>query len=824
MSDYCYIFSKLIYHMNNKQVREYSATEIEKKWRKKWADDKLYEIDIENTPEEDKFYNLTMFPYPSGSNLHMGHWLNYGGVDTFGRYMRLKGKTVFQPMGFDSFGLPAENYAIKTGVHPEDSISTNVATMKEQISNMGGMWDWSKQVITSSPEYYKWTQWLFLKMLEEGLAYQAESLVNWDPVDQTVLANEQVLPDGTAERSGAVVEKKMMKQWYFKITEFAEELLDFNGTNWPEKTKKMQENWIGKSKGTVVVFDILDEDSGFIEKTDKSIEAFTTRADTLFGVIYMVVAPEHPMVDELLAEDYKEQCEKYIKQALLKNEIERSAEGKEKTGVFTGSYGENPINGQPVPIWIADYVIGSYGTGAIMAVPAHDKRDHEFAMKYKLDIIEVIDGDKGEEDIFTGYGIAKESGEFNGMKSEEAREAITAKLDSLGKGKSETTYRLRDWSVTRQRYWGAPTPIIYCDDCGVVPVPVEDLPVVLPREVDYKPKGKAPLATSEEFMNCKCPTCGKNAKRETDTLDTFVCSSWYYLRYPNANDNLQAIDKEKSLKWAPIDMYIGGAEHATMHLLYVRFVNLVMNKLGYIDNKEPTHRLFHQGLITKDGAKMSKSKGNVVNPDSYVEKHGSDILKMYLMFMGPFADGGDWSDTGITGVLRFRDKFWRMMNTPEVSGLDQEVEKKMHKVIASISEDMEKLQFNTCLSALMEFTNLAGKKGLTKEAKEIITALIAPLAPHMAEEIWTTILGHEESLFTGNRWPIADPKMLIDDTVTLGVQINGKLRGEVELAIDEDRDSALKKARAEVAGSLKGKEIVKEIYVPGKIISLVVKG
>lgn len=810
--------------MSNSKVREYNAIEIEKKWRKKWEEEKLYEIDIEGTPEEDKFYNLTMFPYPSGSNLHMGHWLNYGGVDTFGRYMRLTGKTVFQPMGFDSFGLPAENYAIKTGVHPEDSIATNVATMKKQISEMGGMWDWSKQVITSSPEYYKWTQWLFLKMLEEGLAYQAESLVNWDPVDQTVLANEQVLPDGTAERSGAVVEKKLMKQWYFKITDYAEELLDFHGVNWPEKTKKMQENWIGKSEGTEIVFDLLTEESGYTEKSGESLVAFSTRADTLYGATYMVVAPEHPMVDVLLADDYREQCEKYIKEALMKNEIERSAEGKEKTGVFTGSYAENPINGQPVPIWVADYVIGSYGTGAIMAVPAHDKRDYEFAKKYKLDIIEVVDGDKGEEEIFTGYGIVKNSEEFDGMTSEKTKEGITAKLEKIGKGSAKITYRLRDWSVSRQRYWGAPIPIIYCDDCGAVPVPEQDLPVVLPREVDYKPKGKAPLATSEEFVNCQCPKCGKNAKRETDTLDTFVCSSWYYLRYPNANDDTQAIDKALSKKWSPIDMYIGGSEHATMHLLYVRFVNMFMNKLGFVEHKEPALRLFHQGLITKDGAKMSKSKGNVVNPDGYVEKHGSDILKMYLMFMGPFADGGDWSDTGITGVLRFRDKFWRMLLSEEVEALDAEVEKKLHKVIDSITTDMQNLQFNTCLSALMEFTNLASNKGLTRDAKERIVTLISPLAPHMAEEIWREVLGYEESLFAaGKVWPEANPEMLVDDVVTLGVQVNGKLRGEVELAVDESKDKALEKAREAVAGSLEGKEIIKEIYVPGRIISLVVK-
>lgn len=805
-------------------VREYNAVEVEKKWRKKWAEDKLYEVDIEGTPEEDKFYNLTMFPYPSGSNLHMGHWLNYGGVDTFGRYMRLTGKTVFQPMGFDSFGLPAENYAIKTGVHPEDSISTNVATMKKQISEMGGMWDWSKQVITSSPEYYKWTQWLFLKMLEEGLAYQAESLVNWDPVDQTVLANEQVLADGTAERSGAVVEKKLMKQWYFKITDFAEDLLDFSGTDWPEKTRKMQENWIGKSEGTEIVFDLLSEESAYTEKTGESLVAFSTRADTLYGATYMVVAPEHPMVDELLADDYREQCEKYIKKALMKNEIERSAEGKEKTGVFTGSYAENPINGKPVPIWVADYVIGSYGTGAIMAVPAHDKRDYEFAKKYKLDIVEVVDGDKGEEEIFTGYGIAKNSGEFDGEISEKVKEGITAKLEQMGKGSAKVTYRLRDWSVSRQRYWGAPIPVVYCDDCGVVPVPVSDLPVELPRDVDYQPKGKAPLATSEEFVNCKCPSCGGAAKRETDTLDTFVCSSWYYLRYPNANDDTQAIDKALAKKWTPIDMYIGGSEHATMHLLYVRFVNMVMKRLGYVDHKEPTLRLFHQGLITKDGAKMSKSKGNVVNPDEYVEKHGSDVLKMYLMFMGPFSDGGDWSDTGITGVLRFRDKFWKMLCAEEVSELDKEVEKKLHKVIDSITTDMQNLQFNTCLSALMEFTNLASKKGLTGEAKEKIVTLISPLAPHMAEEIWIDVLGHEESLFAaGKVWPEADPEMLVDDVVTLGVQVNGKLRGEVDLAVDEDRESALEKSREVVAGSLEGKDVVKEIYVPGKIINFVVK-
>lgn len=813
--------------MAKKNLIDYQAIDIEKKWRQKWEEQKLYETDIENTPEEEEFYNLTMFPYPSGSNLHMGHWLVMSGTDIFGRYMRLTGKKVFQPMGFDSFGLPAENYAIKTGIHPEESIATNVETMKRQISEMGGMWDWSHQVVTSSPEYYKWTQWLFLKMYELGLAYQKESLVNWDPVDQTVIANEQVMPDGTAERSGAVVEKKMMTQWFFKITDYAEELLDFGDSDWPEKTVKMQENWIGKSKGTNITFDVLDEESGFKEKTDLSIDVFSTRADTLYGCSYIVVAPEHKDVEKLITEDYKEQCDKYIQSALLKNEIERSADGKEKTGAFTGSYAVNPINGNPVPVWIADYVIGSYGTGAVMAVPAHDQRDFEFAQKYNMDIIQVIEADGIDlsKEAYTEHGVMVNSEEFEGISSKKARDGITEKLEKLGKGGWETTYRLRDWSISRQRYWGSPIPIVYCDDCGTVPVAEKDLPVLLPKEVDYKPKGKAPLATSEEFVNCECPKCGKKAKRETDTLDTFVCSSWYQLRYPNANNDSCAMDKEITKKWSPVDMYIGGPEHATMHLLYFRFINMVMHKLGYVSEKEPTRRLFHQGLITKDGAKMSKSKGNVVNPDEYIAKHGSDILRMYLMFVGPFADGGDWSDTGITGVLRFRDKFWRMINTESVDKLDKEVESKLHKTIDKITTDIQILQYNTCISALMEFTNLATGKGLTDEAKKTITTLIAPFAPHMAEEIWREVLGHEESLFVaGKVWPIADESLLVDDVVTLGIQVNGKLRGEVELAIDEAKDSALAKAREVIATSLEGKEIVKEIYVPGRILNFVVKG
>ena len=810
----------------NKNIPHYTAKEVEQKWKKYWEENKLHEIDIENTKGEDKFYNLTMFPYPSGSNLHIGHWLTLSGTDAYGRYKKLTGKKVFQPMGFDSFGLPAENYAIKTGIHPEDSITTNVNTMKKQISEMGGMWDWSHQVVTSSPEYYKWTQWLFLEMYKLGLAYQKESLVNWDPVDQTVIANEQVLPDGTAERSGAVVEKKMMKQWFFKITDFAEDLLNFDGLDWPEKTVKMQENWIGKSKGTVISFDVLSEESGFMELNGLSIDVFSTRADTLFGCTYLVVAPENELTDKLITEDYREQCDKYVKAALLKNEVDRSADGKEKTGVFTGSYARNPINNQPVPVWIGDYVIGSYGTGAVMAVPAHDQRDFEFAQNYKLDIKQVIQSDNVnlKEEAYTAHGVLINSEEFDGLDSEKAKIEITDKLVKLNKGKWKTTYRLRDWSVSRQRFWGAPIPIVYCDSCGVVPVPEKDLPVVLPREVDYKPKGKAPLASSEDFMNCKCPSCGKAAIRETDTLDTFVCSSWYHLRYPSANNTSVAIEKENSHKWLPVDIYIGGPEHATMHLLYFRFVNFVMHKLGYAPTKEPVKKLFHQGLVTKDGAKMSKSKGNVVNPDEYVDKHGADILKMYIMFTGPFADGGDWSDTGITGVLRFRDKFWRMLNTENAEVLDREIEKKLHKTIFKIDQDIQIFQFNTCISALMEFTNFVSNKSLTKEAKEIVATLIAPLAPHLAEEIWHNVLGHEGSIFDSSKWPKANPELILDDEVTIGVQVNGKLKGEVRLAVDEDKDSALMKARQVVASSLDGKEVVKEIYVPAKILNFVVKG
>lgn len=631
----------------------YIPRATEEKWQKRWKDEKIHETNLEDYSKP-KYYNLVMFPYPSGDKLHIGHWYNYAPADSWGRYMRMRGCNVFEPQGFDSFGLPAENYAIKTGTHPTVSIANNVEHMRQQLRAMGTMYDWSKEVVTSDPLYYQWTQWVFLQLYEKGLAYRKKAPVNWCPSDQTVLANEQVV-DGRCERCKHEVTKKDLTQWFFKIRDYAERLLNFEELVWPEKTKLMQQHWIGKSIGSEVTFELCDQKG---KKLDKALTIFTTRVDTLYSAAYLVLAPEHSIVPEITTKEHKKNVEDYIEKARKETDIERSSETREKHGVQTGCFVMNPINGEIIPVWIADFVLVHYGTGAVFA-DAHDVRDFQFAKKYKIPLkttIKPADGSddskiKNLEDCFTGEGILYNSGEFDGLTSAEARKKITEKLIKLKAGKFVVNYKLRDWLISRQRYWGAPIPIVYCKKCGEVAVPEKDLPVELPRDVDFTPKGdgKSPLNSVDSFVKTKCPECGGPAEREVDTMDTFVDSSWYFLRYPSARMEDKPFEQGLNKYWQPVDMYIGGPEHACMHLLYARFINMVLFDLGFAPFAEPFKRLVHQGMITKDGAKMSKSKGNVVSPDKFVEKYGSDVFRMYLMFMGPFTEGGDWNDKGITG-------------------------------------------------------------------------------------------------------------------------------------------------------------------------------
>ncbi len=793
----------------------YEATKSEAKWQKKWRESGIYKADLKN-PVKPKYYNVTMFPYPSGDKLHVGHWYNYAPVDSWGRYMKLKGFEVFQPMGFDSFGLPAENYAIKTGVHPAETTRANIEKMKEQIRAIGGMFDLDLNLETSSPEYYKWTQWLFLQLYKKGLAYRREAPVNWCPGCMTVLANEQV-QEGKCERCKSEVVQKKLRQWFFKITDYSEKLLDYDGLDWPEKTIAMQKHWIGKSEGVEADFRISEDQS-------KKIRIFTTRFDTIYGTNFVAIAPEHPKLFDYVSDSERAVVEKYVEASKKKSELERQMEGKQKTGVKTGMHAINPMNGEAMPIYVADFVL-MYGTGSVMGTPAHDERDFQFAKVMKILAPQVIvakDGDKYEDDVaewsdtLHDDGIMVNSGPYTGMKNREALEKMASEMEIAGWGKKIVNYRLRDWLISRQRYWGAPIPIIYCEKCGEVPVPEKDLPVVHPHVKDYVPKGTSPLATVEEFVNVACPKCGGAGKREVDTMDTFVCSSWYFLRYPDAGNSAAAWDKKIVDKWMPVDMYIGGAEHACMHLLYARFIHKVMNDLGFVGSAEPFKRLVHQGTVTKDGAKMSKSKGNVVSPDEFVEKYGSDVFRMYLMFMGPFTEGGDWSDRGITGIARFVDRFWRCM---ELESDGAEFEVKVHQTVARVTESIEKMNFNTAISALMELTNAAFAKGLNKRQKEMISIVLAPLAPHLAEEVWES-LGHGESIFTKS-WPKADPKFLVKDVITYGIQVNGKLRGTVDLGKDVEKEEALAAARVVVAKYLTG-DAKKEIFVAGKIIGFVV--
>ena len=802
--------------------------QIEKKWQKRWADEKLYSFD--KSKMDKKYYVLEMFSYPSGAKLHVGHWYNFGPSDSYARFMRMNGYEVFQPMGFDAFGLPAENYAIKTGIHPQDSTMKNIATMEEQLKKIGAMYDWDYEVYTCVPEYYKWTQWLFLQLYKHGLAYRKEAPVNWCPSCNTVLANEQVV-QGECERCGTTVVRKNLTQWFFKITDYAEELLaGLDKLDWPEKTKLMQKHWIGKSYGGEIEFAVKGREEKF--------RVFTTRADTTFGVTYVVLAPENPLVDVITTPECRAAVEEYKLNASKVTEIDRLASNREKTGVMTGAYAINPVNGREVPILVADYVLASYGTGAVMGVAAHDERDFVFAKKLGLPIERVVKSADGSPDElpYTDYGVMVNSGEFDGMTSEEGKIAVIKKLEAEGKGALKTNYRLRDWLVSRQRYWGAPIPMIHCEHCGVVPVPEEDLPVRLPYNVEFKPDGVSPLAKSEEFMNVKCPVCGRPARRDPDTLDTFVCSSWYYLRYPDNRNDKAAFDREWIDKMLPVDKYIGGAEHACMHLLYARFFTKALRDMGYLDFDEPFLSLVHQGTILgSDGNKMSKSRGNVVSPDDSIAQYGADVFRVYLMFGFSYVEGGPWNDNGLDSIGRFFDRVERVVKKCYGMNFEKRAPEKAEKelnfvrntTIKSVSADIETFSFNTALARIMEFVNaiyaydaaVQNKSTLFNDCVKDLVLLLAPFAPHFAEELWE-MLGQTYSVFD-QRYPVADEKALVRDEVELAVQVNSKLRARITVAQDAAKEDIEKAALEAVAAQLGGGAYKKIIIVPGRLVNII---
>lgn len=806
---------------------------LDAKWNEYWAKNHLHAFDNKNT--DNKYYVLEMFSYPSGSNLHLGHWYNYGPSDSFARFKRMQGFDVFQPMGFDAFGLPAENFAIKTGIHPKESTLKNIKTMERQLSEIGAMYAENSSLYTCSPEYYKWTQWLFIKLYEKGLAYQKEASVNWCSSCNTVIANEQVL-DGVCERCKTTVVKKEMVQWFFKITDYAEELLSGLDTiDWPEKTKAMQRNWIGKSTGVEIEFKI--------KNSEDSLRVFTTRADTLMGVSYVVLAPEHKLVSHITTKAQAKAIKDYQEETAKSSEIDRLSSVKEKTGVFTGAYCLHPITNKELPIYIADYCLASYGTGAVMAVPAHDTRDFDFAKKYNLPINRVIDPTNAQENNdlpFTEHGKLVNSDNFNGLSSLDAIDKIAEFLEKQNSGEKKINYRLRDWSVSRQRYWGAPIPIIYCDDCGTVPVPEKDLPVELPDNVNFTPDGKSPLSKSKDFYEVKCPKCGKKARREVDTLDTFVCSSWYYLRYPNANNKKEAFDKELINKMLPVDKYIGGAEHACMHLLYSRFITKALRDMDYLKFSEPFTSLVHQGLILgPDGNKMSKNLGNVINPDIYVNEHGSDIFRMYLMFGFSYIEGGPWNDDGIKAIVRFIDRVVRLVekykdikliNVDTLGKDEKELEFALNYCIKNASADFENFSFNTSIARIMELVNAIYKyEGLTNLNTKLIRSvvsdlvlLLAPIVPHIAEELHA-MLGNKKSVFL-SKYPTFNESKLIKDEVEIAIQINSKVRHRLNIpSTSNDKEvENIVLADEKIKELLNGATPKKVIIIKGRLVNIIV--
>jgi len=818
-------------------MQRYNPKDIEPKWQAQWEADKIYRA-IDDSPKPKK-YILEYFPYPSGAAMHVGHVRNYTIGDVLARYSRMQGNNVLHPMGWDAFGLPAENYAIKNKISPRVAIDQNTTRFKEQLMQMGFSYDWSREIDSTDPTYYRWTQWFFLLLFKKGLAYQNENLQWWCPVDKTVLANEQV-EAGRCWRCGNLVEKKSLKQWFFKITDYADRLLDdLDDLDWSEAIKSMQRNWIGRSSGAEITFAVVDQ--------TVKLNVFTTRPDTLFGATFMVIAPEHPLVASLVSAEQQAAVTAYVQAASAKSDIERQETDREKTGVFSGGYATNPVTKQPIPIWVADYVLAGYGTGAIMAVPAHDERDAEFAKKFDLPIVRVVSNDAPNEACTHDEGVMINSAGYDGLASAEAREKIVKNLAEQGKGEEKVNYKMRDWLISRQRYWGAPIPIIHCPQDGAVAVPEDQLPVLLPEIESYEPSGdgRSPLAHVPQFIKTICPKCGGPAERETDTMDGFACSSWYFLRFADPHNDEQPFDPAKAREWLPVDDYIGGAEHAVMHLLYARFWTKVMQDEGLIDFAEPFKKLRNHGMIlAPDGSKMSKSKGNTIEPSLLLEQgYGADSIRIMELFIGPWNQAANWSVEGMGGAYRFLQRVWTLTQeylqhqaasdgvATDDSIVQAEILRVIHKTIKKVTEDLETMNFNTAIAALMEMLNQLYK---LKEQDEFSNAatwhftiesllqLTAPIAPHLAEELWQQ-MGHEGSIHT-TVWPQYDPGLLIVDKLSIAVQINGKLRGEIAAATDANEVDIIAAAQhnEKVAVHLAGKTIRKAIYVPGKIVNFVV--
>ena len=838
-------------------MSKYPFTDIEKKWQKYWQDhDTFHVTEDPSYPRDRRLYVLDMFPYPSGAGLHVGHPEGYTATDIYSRFYRMRGYNVLHPMGFDSFGLPAENYAIKTGTHPRETTRKNIANFTRQIKSLGMCYDWDREISTCEEDYYHWTQWIFLQLFKKGLAYEAHTPINWCPSCKTGLANEEV-KEGMCERCGTPVERRNIRQWMLKITAYADELLKgLDELDWPESVKLMQRNWIGRSEGAAVFF--------ALEGMDEKLEVYTTRCDTLFGATYMVIAPEHPLVGKLTTPEQKETVEAYIKAASHKSDLDRTDLAKDKTGVFSGSYAINPVNGKRIPIWIADYVLISYGTGAIMAVPAHDTRDWEFAKKFSLPIIEVL---KSEVDVneqaWTEDGIHVNSGFLDGLNKADAIAAMLAFLEEHGCGHKAVNYKLRDWVFSRQRYWGEPIPLVHCDHCGVVPVPEDQLPLRLPEVSKYEPSGtgESPLANIDSWVNTTCPVCGRPAKRETNTMPQWAGSCWYYLRYIDPKNDKAFVDRAKEEYWMPVDLYIGGAEHAVLHLLYARFWHHVLYDLGLVSTKEPFHKLVNQGMITsfaykkangviiatdkveevsagkfieKDTGeaveqivtKMSKSLKNVINPDAVIRDYGADTMRVYEMFMGPLTMSKPWSTQGTIGVYRFLDRIWRIATEKRIEdvAIPAELEKLLHKTVKKVTNDTATLNFNTAISQMMVLVNEMNKlEVVPKKVLETLTLLLSPYTPHLAEEMWS-MLGHEPSV-ANEKWPEYDEALCAEDTIEMVVQVNGKLRARIPMPTTASKDEMLAEAKrnAKIVPYLEGKSLVKEIVVPGKLVNLVVK-
>ena len=818
--------------MTTDQIPGYNPAKIEQKWQKKWEQDGLYHSDIDhNTP---KYYALTMLPYPSG-DLHIGHWYAMTPADARARFMRMQGFNVLFPMGFDAFGLPAENAAIKRNVHPKEWTYRNIDRMRTQLKSMGGMFDWRREAISSDPKYYHWTEWFFIQLYNHGLAYQKQSPVDWCPNCNTTLAREQVWgEDRHCERCGTPVIKKNLKQWFFRTTNYADELLEYEGIDWPERVKTLQTNWIGRSEGAAVVFKTEQGDD---------LEVFTTRPDTLWGATFMVLAPEHPLVKKITTADQKEEVEAYVQQTLRQTDIQREASDKEKTGVFTGGYAINPVNDERIPIWIADYVLVTYGTGAIMAVPAHDQRDFEFAKKFGIEIrvviqpedLPLLQADEMTEAV-PASGSMVNSGTLTGTPADEAFEKIIAYLEGKGIGHREVNYRLRDWLISRQRYWGAPIPMVYCEKCGTVPVPEDQLPVLLPDDVEWKPTGESPLKLHPTWRKTTCPKCGGPAERETDTMDTFMCSSWYHLRYLSPDYDQGPFDPKEYDYWMPVDLYTGGIEHANMHLIYTRFFHKALRDMGITKGAEPMLQLRNQGIVLgEDSEKMSKSRGNVVSPDDLVASYGADAVRAYLMFFARWELGAPWNSSGIDGTIRWLRRFWNLVLEPGKTGkpdksVTRVLRRKVHQTLASVTRDFETFQFNTIVSALMELLNEMNRvkqmgvwgTDAWNEAVEIYLLMLAPIAPHISEELWLR-LGKPYSIHQ-QKWPAVDEEAAAEDKITLIVQINGKLRDRIVVPADipDEEAKAAALESENVQRHLEGAKPRKVIVVPGRLVNIVV--